>query len=78
MVVRVDTSDGFRWGSPEQLFAGQYILDPYVPVGIPNYDVDLDGQRFLMIKMTESEDARRQIAVVLNWFEELKALVPES
>ena len=66
-------------GSPEQLFAGQYVLDPsYVPVGIPNYDVDLDGQRFLMIKMTESEDARRQITVVLNWFEEHKALVPES
>jgi hypothetical protein len=51
-------------------------MDPDNPVGIPNYDVDLDGQRFLMIKLTGSEDARHQITVVLNWFEELTALVP--
>jgi hypothetical protein len=76
MVVRVDTSYGFRWDSPEQLFAGQYVMDPDNPVGIPNHDVDLDGQRFLMIKLTGSEDARHQITVVLNWFEELTAPVP--
>jgi hypothetical protein len=29
-----------------------------------------------MIKLTGSEDARRQITVGRNWFEELTALVP--
>jgi hypothetical protein len=37
------------------------------------YDISPDGQRFLMIKR-EREEA--QINVVLNWFEELKRLVP--
>jgi predicted Ser/Thr protein kinase len=36
-----------------------------------------DGQRFLMVKASESADAApTQINVVLNWFEELKRRVP--
>ena len=43
----------------------------------PNYDVSPDGQRFLMLKPSESaEAAPTQINVVLNWFEELKQKVP--
>jgi hypothetical protein len=38
-----------------------------------NYDINRDGQKFLMI---ESGDPPVQINVVLNWFEELKRLVP--
>ena len=38
-----------------------------------NYDVDAQG-RFLMIR--EAEQGANQINVVLNWFEELKRLVP--
>jgi hypothetical protein len=38
-----------------------------------NYDVSLDGQRFLMVK-EESPSGRPN--VVLNWFDELKRLVP--
>jgi eukaryotic-like serine/threonine-protein kinase len=41
------------------------------------YDVSRDGHRFLMLKpATEQEAASTQINVVLNWFEELKRLVP--
>ncbi len=40
------------------------------------YDVTPDGQRFLMVQVTESEQAATQINVVLNWFEELKQRVP--
>jgi hypothetical protein len=45
--------------------------------GLPNYDVSVDGQRFLMIKpIEEAQAAPTQINVVLNWTEELKRLVP--
>jgi hypothetical protein len=34
--------------------------------------VSRDGQRFLMLKPADQDDAARQIVVVQNWFEELK------
>jgi eukaryotic-like serine/threonine-protein kinase len=37
------------------------------------YDLSLDGKRFLMVKQQEATPA---LVVVLNWFEELKRLVP--
>jgi len=37
------------------------------------YDISPDGQRFVMVK---EEGRETQIHVVLNWFEELKRLVP--
>jgi hypothetical protein len=42
----------------------------------PSYDVTSDG-RFLMIKPDAgTQSAPPQMVVVLNWFEELKRLVP--
>ncbi len=41
-----------------------------------HYDVHPDSQRFLMMNMRGSEGSRPKINVVLNWFEELKRLVP--
>jgi len=42
-----------------------------------SYDVSSDGQRFLMVKENTSSVADgSQLIVVLNWFEELKRLVP--
>ncbi len=35
-----------------------------------------DGQRFLMMKEGEIAQEQTQIQVVLNWFEELKLVVP--
>jgi hypothetical protein len=40
------------------------------------YDVDPDGQRFLMVSNRPVVDLKPQINVVLNWFEELNARVP--
>ena len=53
---------------------------PYEPTygTVPNYDVSADGQRFLMVKASEQEQASTQIDVVLNWFEELKRRVPSG
>ena len=43
----------------------------------PNYDVDLDGERFLMVKtVSAGPGPQREIVIVQNWFEELKRRVP--
>jgi len=71
MVVEVQSEPAFSSGRPQLVFEGPYLTDNFAT---PNYDISLDGQRFLMIKKEEGSTA--QINVVLNWFEELKRLVP--
>ena len=73
MVVSVETELAFRPGRPEVLFEGRYVNSRIIS-GNPYYDISPDGQRFLMIKDIEGRTG--QINVVLNWFEELKRLVP--
>jgi serine/threonine-protein kinase len=74
MVVTADVnSSGFDITKPpETLFEGQY----FTAFGIRNYDITPDGQRFVMVKENEEQPAATQLIVVLNWFEELKRLVP--
>jgi Tol biopolymer transport system component len=50
----------------------QVILDM---TGIESFDISPDGQTFAVSRFPE-ESAPREINVVLNWFEELKRLVP--
>jgi len=74
MVVGVETEPTFSPGSPKLLFTGTYSL-----ADTRNYDISLDGQSFLMIKdveQAEETSARTELIMVLNWFEELKRLVP--
>ncbi len=74
MVVGIKTEPTFTQGSPVVLFTGRYTT---ATGGTANYDISPDGQRFLMIKEAEEEEGQQgQINVVLNWFEELKRLVP--
>ena len=47
-------------------------------LAIANYDVSPDGQRFLMIKDSDTESFPSQINVVLNWTEELKRIMAEK
>jgi len=70
MVVGIKTEPTFTVGSPVVLFTGRYAISL---TGV-NYDISPDGQRFLMSKSAGGEQG--QINVVLNWFEELKRLVP--
>jgi len=72
MIVEVQSEPAFTSGRPQLVFEGPYLTDD--PFATPNYDISPDGQRFLMIKQELAEQA--QIHVVLNWFEELKRLVP--
>jgi Tol biopolymer transport system component len=74
MAVDIATQPSFAAGKPRMLFEGPYEAPP---VPIANYDVSPDGQRFLMVKPSEQEQAApTKINVVLNWFEELKQKVP--
>jgi serine/threonine protein kinase/Tol biopolymer transport system component len=74
VAVDISTQPGFSAGKPRMLFEGHYVPTPGTN---SNYDVSADGQRFLMLKPSESAQvAPTQINVVLNWFEELKQKVP--
>jgi Tol biopolymer transport system component len=76
MAVEINTQAGFTAGEPRILFEKAYER---TPITFPNYDVSPDGQRFLMLKSVEQEQAGpTQINVVLNWTEELKRLVPTA
>jgi hypothetical protein len=75
MVVSVQTKPSFRAGRPGVLFEGSHRATNR-PLGFQYYDIAPDGQRFLMIKLEQT--AGSQINVVLNWFEELKRLVPTN
>jgi len=75
MVVSVQTQPTFRFSRPEVLFEGSYVTTRFGG-GYAYYDIAPDGQRFVMIK--EEDTAPAQINVVLNWFEELKRLVPRD
>ena len=74
-VVEVETEDGFTAERPTLLFEGPYMTEPYAGDGVPNYDVSLDGQQFLMVRSAEAAETPGFV-VVENWFEELKARVP--
>jgi Tol biopolymer transport system component len=74
MVVSIRTKPTFNASRPQVLFEGSY-LDSTFLLGNQYYDISPDGQQFLMIK---SPEGQAQINVVLNWFEELKHLVPTN
>jgi len=74
MVVPVQMEPAFKAEKPELLFEGSYL---YSLTNLStNYDVAPDGQTFVMVQ--EAEVEQTQINVVLNWFEELKRLVPTN
>ena len=75
MVVPVQTEPTFKAEKPRLLFEGSYAYN-FTTV-TSNYDVTADGQRFVMVRDSEEQE-EGQIHVVLNWFEELKRLVPVS
>ena len=73
MAVDIKTDPTFLAGRPHTLFEAPY----WNTSPGRGYDVTPDGRRFLMVPLAEPEplDLTHNI-VVLNWFEELKQLVP--
>jgi serine/threonine-protein kinase len=71
-VVDVRTDGGFLAGKPRLLFK-----EPGLGGGGRAWDLSLDGQRFLMVKLEERKPQPvTEMILVQNWFEELKRLVP--
>jgi serine/threonine protein kinase len=71
-VLMVDVSYGstISFGRPQVLFEGEYDA---ATVGHQHYDISHDGMRFLMVKHGEPVGPR-EVRVVLNWGEEMRAL----
>lgn len=80
MAVSVEADATFSPGTPEVLFAAPYLTTEGPTGRTRPWDVAQNG-RFLMVKEGGSGDgttASPYIAVVQNWFEELKRLVPTN
>jgi len=73
MMVRiVETEPTFVWEGPEVVFEDTYFVNDY-----RYFDISADGQRFLMMKESQSpERSSTQLVFVESWFEELKRLAP--
>ena len=70
LVTNVTTGSDFSAGSPRELFE-----TPFVDTFGLSYDIAPDGW-FLIPRPAEAEPDTRQIRVVLNWHQELRARVP--
>ena len=70
MTVPVETGDELQVGAAQPLFATRLGTRLGGSVVRRNYDVNADGQRFLVANLTE-EAAAPSLTVVTNW---LKAL----
>jgi Tol biopolymer transport system component len=71
MSVAITTHLRFAAATPRSLFSQCFALVR----GRINYDVSPDSQRFVLVGLGDSEQPA-QINIVLDWFEELKRLVP--
>jgi serine/threonine-protein kinase len=67
MSAAVETRPKFRAAVPRPLFELK---------NLDEYDVAPDGQRFVMIRTKGQGEAPNSLAVVLNWFDDLKRRVP--
>jgi hypothetical protein len=74
-VVEVETEPEFSAGRSELLFEAPYVLNN---LGIPTYDVSLDGEQFLMVQQDFTADETSPLIVVEHWSEELTRLVPTN
>ena len=67
MTVEISTTPTLRVGTPQRMFTA--------PDRLGEYDVTADGG-FLGIQRTDPIEASTQIHVVVNWFEELRRMLP--
>jgi len=73
--VEVLPGTDFRTGAEQVLFPATAFRDDFFHAA---FDVTADGQRFVMIRLSDSESLDEELIVVENWFEELERLVPEN
>ena len=73
VAVRIQTDPVFSVGNPEVILEGPYLQGI---LGGRSYDINADGDKFLMLATITDESAAPQIVIVQNWVEELKRIVP--
>jgi serine/threonine-protein kinase len=71
--AEVSTEEEFRHGSPGLLFSGSFLLQTPPRT---NFDISPDGKLFALVQAEDSAEGHHELRVSLNWFEELKRLVP--
>jgi hypothetical protein len=72
--VDVQSGSGFAVSKPRLLFE-KIGYGTNAPVR--SWDISLDGQRFLMVKLEERKPQPiTEMIFIQNWFEELKSLFP--
>jgi Tol biopolymer transport system component len=82
IAVSLQTEPTFKKLDSKILFRDGYVSSDIRPGAInPNpWDISPDGKRFLMMKsshpLSSSAEIPRKIEVVINWFAQLKQLVP--
>jgi serine/threonine-protein kinase len=69
MRVPLLPGSGFRFGEPAPI--AESFKTPSIDPAFFPFDIFPDGSGFITV-VDESQDSRREIVVVLNWFEELK------
>ena len=74
IAVPVTRAPTFAAGPGRKLFQDAAYAGAGSSLSDRTYDVSLDGRRFLMIRM--NAPPRRHLAVVENWFDELRRRVP--
>ena len=80
VVTSVTERSGLTFSNPVPIQIGTWKNTFGGPTTIRNYDVSIDGKRFVGVIASRPADVEAprapQIEVVLNWFAELKASVP--
>ena len=74
MAVPISFEPEFQAGTAQSLLAGDYLVTSITGRFQRDFDIAPNGQDFVMIR--ESQQEAPDIVIVLNWFEELKRLVP--
>ena len=76
LAASVDTTPAFVTTRRRELFSGPYQRSS----GRRNYtyDIDPDGERFLMIRESENDAGESEIIVVQNWVDELRRMMSSN
>ena len=74
MSVPIVTRPSFEFGTPVEL--PRAPLPGLISLDMRGYDVLLDGRILSVSELDGSDGGGAEVRVVLNWFEELKRLVP--
>ena len=76
MVVQVTAGASFSASAPTVIFEGRF-QKTQMGVSVANYDVSLDGRRFVMVRR-KNPVTPTSIDVIFNWPEALQVHAPSA